>query len=142
MMTTSTSNLEKPLSNIRLISTCIVLIIISVLSLIPPSQPSYTTHLDKVLHMIAYGILTTPYAFASKAPRLFVGSTYIYVYRIRLLFFVGFWGILLEIIQGYVGRTTDIWDLLANFIGSLCAIGLMPRLYRIFCDSFTSETEQ
>jgi len=81
----------------------------------PSAAPPSQLHLDKVLHMIAYAVVTFGLIFAK--PRT----------SLPLLFSVSFGvGLLLEILQGTVahGRTASLADALANGAGALTVIAL------------------
>ncbi len=89
----------------------------------PVGAPPSGMHLDKLLHAIAYGVLTFGLVFAwpKRALPLIFAVTFIY-------------GIILEIMQGTLaeGRTASLFDALANGLGALLIIGLWiwicPRL--------------
>ena len=108
----------------------ILLVLISYLSLTPPKGPPSLYVFDKVLHALAYTALSTPYSFA-KTPN----KKYIFIGACA-------WGIAIELIQPYVGRTRDIYDVLANSTGAMLAILVMPKAYRLFSSSFATRQKE
>lgn len=98
--------------------TCFALI--STISMISVMAPPSGSHLDKILHTLAYGALTFGMIFA--VPR---GS-------LRAIFAVAFvYGGIIEFLQGTLGegRTMSLWDALANGLGALIIIGLWMLIY-------------
>lgn len=78
-------------------------------------------HMDKVVHLLMYGILT--FLILRKNHVLFGKSREINVLAFSFLyaFFMGFF---IEILQNsfFIGRNFDIFDVIANSIGSILAI--------------------
>ena len=142
MMITSTSDFEKILSKVRLPLTLSLLIIITILSLTPTLPSAGPEDTDKALHLLAYGALTAPYAFSIKPPTLTISTLSTDVTRLRLLMFTGVWGAALEILQGYVGRSTDLWDIIANLAGTVLSLILAPWLYSTALRIFASKAQQ
>ena len=94
---------------------CVSFALISFASLEPATTPPDGLYWDKVLHLVAYGALTFGLIFAWPRKSLV------------LIFLVSFGlGVVLEFLQGTVaiGRTTSIWDAVANALGALTIIGL------------------
>ena len=110
-------------------STLILLVIIAYLSLTPAKGSPSVYLFDYVLHALAYGALSTPYSF-SKTPN-------------RLYIFVGTcsWGIAIELIQPYVGRTCDIYDVFANSTGTLLALLIVPKIYSLIFASISTDQQ-
>ena len=78
------------------------------------------THLDKVMHFGAYFVLTVFWMFALKnGSKQLIRSLLVAIGLILL-------GIILEVVQGVFTtyRTFDWWDVLANSLGVVVAIGL------------------
>ena len=108
------------LTFLRRICTFFLLVAITYLSLSPTKGPPSVYLLDYVFHAIAYAALSTPYSFTEKPKKLYI--------------FTGacIWGIAIELIQPYVGRTCDFYDVCANSTGILIAIFVAPKLYALF----------
>lgn len=93
-----------------LFSAIIVFLAITVLSLMPPKSEIRIPTNDKVGHFIAYTVfsLNVCLVFPVFNKRLFFVLLAIVIY-----------GIVIEILQGYVGRTCSFYDFLANTSGVL-----------------------
>jgi VanZ family protein len=75
---------------------------------------------DKIVHFFLYFFLTLLWILAlQKLQRI----------KIRLLIFIILWGIIIEFLQEYFipGRSGDIFDAVANTIGSISAIFLCVK---------------
>lgn len=86
----------------------------SVLTLYIPR--SDITHIDKAYHAISYGILMAWWAQLYSKPhhaKVFIGAT--------------LFGVLIEFIQPYTGRSFDLLDMLANTTGALIAWILVSK---------------
>jgi len=90
-------------------------LLISGISMVPTGAPSSTMHLDKVLHLIAYGVLTSGMVFA--LPKRALPHIFAFCFGV---------GVILEIMQGTfaIGRTASIFDAIANGAGALIIIFL------------------
>ena len=83
---------------------------------------------DKILHILAYFTLSSVWflAFQKKMGNLF--------FKITLIIFLIFYGIILEALQGGITtyRTGDVYDVVANTIGVLLALLLSGRFMSWF----------
>lgn len=99
---------------------------ITVLSLMPPRSEIRIPTNDKVGHFIAYTVfsLNVCLLFPVINKKLFLALLAIVIY-----------GIVIEILQGYVGRSCSFYDFLANTCGVLIGFGLFTffgkRILRI-----------
>lgn len=89
-----------------------------------PTMPSIdVTHIDKVMHALAYAVLTGLFAFA--LPKLKLWHVFLWptVY-----------GAFIEVAQELMpyDRTGSLWDLLANMAGSVAVLILWVLAVRIF----------
>lgn len=99
------------------------LFIISSASLMKVAAPPSGSNIDKVLHILAYGALTTGMVFAlpKRSLTIIFVTTFIF-------------GLIIEFLQGAIGegRTASLADAAANGLGALIIIGLWiwicPRL--------------
>ncbi len=91
--------------------------------MVPTGAPSSALHLDKILHLVAYGVLTSGMVFAwpkRALPHIFAASFGL--------------GVILEFMQGAfaIGRTASVFDAMANGAGALLIIGfwvwIWPKL--------------
>ena len=79
---------------------------------VPQSLPNGT---DKLVHLAAFGLLVMPAAFSRRVPRgllfggLFVGAA--------------IFGVAIELIQPYFGRSADLNDWVADILGA--GLGLL-----------------
>lgn len=97
------------------ISAIIVVISITILSLLPPSNGVEIHVNDKIGHFIAYSVLTINLGL------LIHRSSYWKV----VMIVVAYSG-LMEFFQSFVpGREVSLYDLLANTLGSLIGIGVL-----------------
>lgn len=109
-----------------LASAIVVLLVITVLSLMPPKSDIRIPTNDKVGHFIAYTVfsLNVCLLFQVINKKLFL-----------VLFAMILYGVVIEILQGYVGRTCSFYDFLANTSGVLIGLGLFSlfgqRMLRI-----------
>ncbi len=86
---------------------------ISYESLVAVSAEPMTNHLDKLIHLLAYGALgfvTLPALRHISPALIWVGT--------------GMFGVLIEILQGQmgIGRNAELWDGVANFSGAFLAV--------------------
>jgi VanZ family protein len=103
-------------SKFWLLTTCIILVGITVLSLLPPKSGLEIQSNDKVNHFVAYACLTFS-GLATKILKREFGM---------VLFFILF-GILMEWLQGFVpGRDQSFFDTVANILG----VGIGFFIYR------------
>ena len=94
-------------------ATVIIGLIIAALTLFPVDLPSDSLNFsDKVYHCIAFAAFTFPSAFLyRRAIRWVIPSALIF-------------GILIELIQPYVGRSGEIADFYADTLGALLGVAL------------------
>lgn len=103
-------------SKFWLLCTCIILISISILSLLPPKSGLEIKSNDKINHFVAYACLTFCGLAANIRQREFG----------MVIFFILF-GILMEWLQGFVpGRDQSFFDTIANILG----VGIGFFIYR------------
>jgi VanZ family protein len=101
--------------NLLFTSAILVFILITVLSLMPPKSELQIPTNDKVGHFLAYSV------FSLNICLLFPQVSKKMV--LLLLAVIGY-GILLEFLQGFVGRSTSFYDFLANTTGVSIGFGL------------------
>jgi VanZ family protein len=101
-----------------LASAILVFIAITILSLLPPRTNLEIPTNDKIGHFMAYA------TFSLNICLLF---TRVSKQLLLLLLGVIGYGILLEFLQGFVGRSTSFYDFLANTIG--VSIGFVLYLF-------------
>lgn len=95
-----------------LVFTLLMLLAVSALSLVPLAVPlPEPVSSDKLHHFAAYTAVAFPVALARP--------------RFWFLFVISFafWGIVIELIQPFVGRHRGVGDVAANVAGLVCAIG-------------------
>jgi len=90
-----------------LVLTVLNLVLITALSLWPVEYLPKAPGSDKTHHLLAYALLMFPAGLRKPCNLLLVG-----------LFFIG-WSGVIELIQPYVNRYAEWWDLLANGVGVL-----------------------
>ena len=124
MMTTSKSFLIHAISRLQqygVIISIFFLLVITILSLIPVSQEPPMNNIDKIEHLVAYAAFTVPISLA-------------YHPRYQSIFwFACIWGMLIEIVQPYVGRQADTIDALINALGAGMGIMMAQYFLRILC---------
>ncbi|PSK81535.1 hypothetical protein CLV79_1153 [Limimaricola soesokkakensis] len=98
--------------------TLLLALVIGVLTLIPLNVPQAMPGSDKHHHLIAFAALALP--TAALAPRLLWG----------LLPALALYGVLIEVLQPFVGRSGDQRDALADGLGLITGSGLGLLLYR------------
>lgn len=98
--------------------TVLLALVIGVLTLVPLSIPDTMPGNDKHHHLIAFAALALP--AAALAPRLLWG----------LLPMLALYGVLIEVLQPFVGRSGDRMDALADGIGLIVGTVLGLLLYR------------
>lgn len=106
------------------------LVLITALSLMPPDHLPKTggwlpdiPHGDKIVHFFFYFLLVTSVRFAKTYT-----SGYTKACPWRLLVMAALYGGAIELLQGaYFGRGCDIWDEVANVLGAVVAIWLVPQ---------------
>ena len=103
------------MKNLLFASAIFVFILITVLSLMPPKSELQIPTNDKVGHFLAYAV------FSLNICLLFPQVSKKMV--LLLLAVIGY-GILLEFLQGFVGRSTSFYDFLANTTGVSIGFGL------------------
>jgi VanZ family protein len=106
-----------------LVSAILLFIAITVLSLMPPKSELRIPTNDKVGHLIAYAVfsLNICLLFPQVSKKL-----------VLLLVAVICYGILLEFLQGFVGRSTSFYDFLANTIGVIIGFGIYLLVRKSF----------
>jgi VanZ family protein len=92
-----------------------LVLLVVVLSIYPKAPPSlFFTWQDKLQHALAYGVLML--WFAQLHPK----SHYLWLACVFIVL-----GILMEFLQSLLGtRTGDIWDVVANSVGTVLSYGL------------------
>jgi VanZ family protein len=91
---------------------------------LPKSVPNGT---DKLVHLLAFGLLVLPAAFSCRVPRgllfggLFVGAAV--------------FGGTIELIQPHFGRSADLNDWMANMLGTTLGLLLARSVRRVRLDS-------
>ena len=103
------------MKNLLFASAIFVFILITVLSLMPPKSELQIPTNDKVGHFLAYAV------FSLNICLLFPQVSKKMV--LLLLAVIGY-GILLEFLQGFVGRSTSFYDFFANTTGVSIGFGL------------------
>jgi VanZ family protein len=96
--------------------------------------PEAIVHLrnaDKLLHFLAYGVLT---ALLVRALRRGTGLGLLAVCLVAVGWASGY-GLILEVVQHFVGRTFSLYDALSNAVGAslaaaLCALFIRLRRHR------------
>lgn len=91
-----------------------------------PEAVFHLPNADKLLHVLAYGVFT---AFVFRGLR---GGTSLGL-RAVCLVAVGWasaYGLLLEVVQHFVGRTFSLYDALSNAVGAALAAGVWLLLIR------------
>ncbi len=104
-------------SNQKIVFFCflLVLVVITLLSLLPPRSTVDLGNKDKLSHLVAYSVLATNALLI----RVFRSNT-----LLLILCLVVFGG-LMEFFQGFVpGREVSTWDLVANISGVLIGFAL------------------
>jgi VanZ family protein len=86
----------------------IFMIVITILSLLPPKSNLELGKSDKIYHFLAYAILSLNFGFiSSKIRSYFIGIPFLIAY-----------GLVIEFFQGFVpGRDPSFYDALANSMG-------------------------
>ena len=104
------------------------LLIITVLSFVPVTQEPPMNGIDKIENLVAYAALTIPISLA-------------YHPRYKTIFwFVCIWGMMIEILQPYVGRQADTMDAIINGIGAGIGIVFARYLFNVaYMDPSPSE---
>jgi VanZ family protein len=95
---------------------------ISFVSIQPVGAGGSIPHLDKVLHALAYAILTGFALFALPRQTLLV-----------IFLVISTYGAGLEVVQGLftIGRTASVFDAMANAIGTLIMLALWVFIWRV-----------
>ena len=106
-----------------LASVILVFLVITIISLLPPRTNLEIPTNDKVGHLIAYAVfsLNICLLFPQVSKKL-----------VLLLVAVICYGILLEFLQGFVGRSTSFYDFLANTIGVIIGFGIYILVRKSF----------
>ena len=124
MMITSKLFLIHAISRLRqygVVTSIFFLLIITILSLIPVSQEPPMNNIDKIEHLVAYAAFTAPISLA-------------YHPRYKSIFwFACIWGMLIEIVQPYVGRQADTIDAVINALGAGVGIIIARYFFKILC---------
>ena len=93
------------------------LFVITTLSFIPVTQEPAVNNIDKIEHLIAYTALTFPIALS-------------YHPRYKAIFWGAcIWGMMIEIIQPYVGRQADAIDATINAVGAGMGLLMANRFF-------------
>ncbi len=103
---------------VALFLTALLALAIGVLTLVPLTVPDTMPGTDKHHHVLAFAALALP--TAALAPRLLWG----------LLPMLALYGVLIEVLQPFVGRNGDRRDALADSLGLILGSGLGLLLYR------------
>ena len=98
--------------------TALLALVIGVLTLVPLHVPDAMPGNDKHHHLIAFAALALP--TAALAPRLLW----------CILPVLALYGVLIEVLQPFVGRSGDHRDALSNGLGLVVGSGLGLLLYR------------
>ena len=98
--------------------TVVLALVIGALTLVPLNVPQAMPSSDKHHHLIAFAALSLP--TAALAPRLLWG----------LLPALALYGVLIEILQPFVGRSGDHRDALADGLGLIVGSAFGLLLYR------------
>ena len=100
----------------------IFMIVITILSLLPPKSNLELGKSDKIYHFLAYAILSLNFGFiSSKIRSYFIGIPFLIAY-----------GLLIEFFQGFVpGRDPSFYDALANFVGVFSGFFIFRLFSRI-----------
>ena len=115
------------MKNLLFASAIFVFILITVLSLMPPKSELQIPTNDKVGHFLAYAV------FSLNICLLFPQVSKKMV--LLLLAVIGY-GILLEFLQGFVGRSTSFYDFLANTTGVSIGFGIYLLVRKPFQNQF------
>lgn len=107
----------------------ILLVTIACLSLLPQEELPTVSGTDKLHHYLAYAALAFPAAFAR--PRH---------WYLMIVFYLAFSG-LIEIVQPYVNRTGDWFDLLANACGLLSGV-VVAFIARFIFSRYETESRE
>lgn len=99
--------------------TLVTLAAITLLSLWPLPQLPAVPGGDKLHHLVAYTVLMLPVALRKPLRWPLIG-----------VFFVA-WSGAIELIQPYVNRYGEVFDLLANGLGVLCGVVLAEGVRRL-----------
>lgn len=108
--------------------TLATLVAITILSLWPLAELPVVPGRDKLHHLVAYAVLMLPVALR-KPPR----------WPLIGLFFVA-WSGVIELVQPYVNRYGEWFDMLANVLGVLCGVIVAAVVTRL--GAALSEFEQ
>lgn len=103
---------------VALFLTALLAFVIGVLTLLPLSVPNPVPGNDKQHHLIAFAALALP--TAALVPRLLWG----------LLPMLALYGVLIEVLQPFVGRSGDRMDALADGLGLIVGSVFGLLLYR------------
>ena len=97
------------------------LLIVTILSLIPISQEAPMNNIDKIEHLVAYAACTMP-----------ISLTYYPRYK-TIFWFACIWGIMIEILQPYVGRQADTIDAMVNALGAGLGVIIARYIFMVLC---------
>ena len=102
------SSFMKQKNKLFLVLFIIFMIVITILSLLPPKSNLELGKSDKIYHFLAYAILSLNFGFiSSKIRSYFIGIPFLIAY-----------GLVIEFFQGFVpGRDPSFYDALANSMG-------------------------
>lgn len=94
------------------VATGVFALLIGYFALIPVTPRSMAIPDDKLMHVVAFAVLVLPLSLihARKAMFIFVGAVA--------------YGLLIEVVQPYMGRFFELADLWADAIGAAIGIGL------------------
>jgi len=112
------------------IFTIIWAIIIFSLSILPKQELPKVEIIsfDKAVHVFFFGILSLLTIIGSIKQYQFIRIRY-WAVPIGIIF-AAFYGGFIELLQGVISdRNTDLYDIFANFIGSLLGVGLFYIIY-------------
>ena len=100
----------------------LILVVITLLSLLPPRSTLDLGNNDKLSHFLAYSILATNALLI----RVFRSNT------LLLILCLVIYGGLLEFFQGFIpGREVSIWDMVANSGGVLIGFSLVQLIENV-----------
>ncbi len=84
-------------------------VVVTTIASLAPLDPGRS---DKAFHVIAYFLAVLPVAFGSRQ------------FRLPLACALMAWGVVIEVVQPWVGRSGNISDAAANLVGVLLGLGV------------------
>jgi VanZ family protein len=109
------------------------LLVLAIVGSLTPQEPAGFSFSDKVTHALGYMGLTCSFLLAAvwmpvRGPGRFPHSALAVTVAVAAV------GALIELLQGAVGRTPDVYDLVANLSGSVCGRLLWGALRGAFSE--------